>query len=121
SAVAAVASGTVVVSPAAAAVMTKAAGDAQTGVRSAILPTPLKVLVKDSYGNIVPSQAVAFAVVGGGGLLSAGAAPAATATVTTGADGTASVTLILGGAAGTNTIVATAGGGTVIFTATGTP
>ncbi|NBY27773.1 MAG: hypothetical protein EBQ71_12430, partial [Betaproteobacteria bacterium] len=80
SAVAAVASGTVVVSPAAAAVMTKAAGDAQTGVRSAILPTPLKVLVKDSYGNIVPSQAVAFAVVGGGGLLSAGAAPAATAT-----------------------------------------
>lgn len=121
SAVTAVASGTVVVSPAAAAVMTKAAGDAQTGVRSAILPTPLKVLVKDSFGNLVPSQAVAFAVVGGGGLLSAGAAPAATATVTTGADGTASVTLILGGAAGTNTIVATAGGGTVIFTATGTP
>ena len=121
SAVTAVASGTVVVSPAGAAVMTKTAGDAQTGARSSILPTPLKVLVKDSFGNIVPGQAVAFAVVGGGGLLSAGAAPAATATVTTGADGSASVTLILGGTAGTNTVVATAGGGTVIFTATGTP
>ena len=120
-AVAAVSSGSVVVSPAAAATMTKAAGDAQSAKVSTALPTPLKVLVKDSFGNVVPGQAVSFAVVGGGGLLSAGGTPAATATATTGADGTASVTLILGAAAGTNTVVATAGGGTVIFTATGTP
>lgn len=114
-----IASGVVVVSPGAAANMTKVSGDAQTGSVSTTLPTPLKVRVTDSYGNVVPGQSVAFAIVGGGGLLSAGAAPAATSTVTTGADGTASITLILGAAAGANTVVATAGGATVIFTATG--
>lgn len=113
------AAGTLVVSPGAVSSLAIVSGNGQTATRGTTLPAPIRVLVTDVYGNPVPGTSVSFAVVAGAGLLSAGAAPAATATVTTGADGTAAVTWTLGAAAGTNTVTVAAGGAIVIFTATG--
>ena len=90
-----------------------AAGDDQTaGVGEAVATAP-SVRVVDVSGNPVAGVDVQFAVTGGGGTV-------LPATVTTGADGIATVTSwTLGPTAGDNTMTATVTGvGTVTFTAT---
>lgn len=97
-----------------------ASGDAQSGAVGSMLAAPIAVKVTDAGGDGVAGVAVTFAVTAGGGTL------AATAPVTTNAQGIASTTWTIGTAAGTlnNSAKATAAGLTgspVTFQATGTP
>ena len=64
-------------------------GDGQSGTAGAMLAQPLVVKVTDGYGSAVSGIGVAWTVTAGGGSVSA-------ATVSTGPDGTASVTATLG-------------------------
>jgi alpha-tubulin suppressor-like RCC1 family protein len=91
-----------------------AGGNSQTAQVQATLPAPLAVRVLDQYGNSVPGVAVTFAVISGGGTLSATSA-------TSNADGIASVSWTLGTAGGSQSVSATsAGTSTVTFTASAT-
>jgi len=90
-------------------------GDAQTTTVNTIVPVKPTVLIRDQYGNPVPSVGVTFAVTGGGGSV----APATP--VSTDGSGRARVTSwTLGTGAGPNALQATASGVTpVAFAATG--
>lgn len=95
-------------------------GNGQTAAHSAPLPSPFVVVVRDTNGLPVSGILVTWAVVLGGGSLTA-------LSTTTNGSGQASVTLTLGGSAGTNTVTASASGAKgvltgspVTFTATGT-
>ncbi len=95
------------------ATITISSGDGQTGTVNTALPNPIVVKVEDADGDDVASAVVTWAVVSGGGTLSA-------TSVTTGSDGTAQVTWTLGATVGTNTATATVTGLTAVtFTATG--
>jgi hypothetical protein len=87
-------------------------GNNQSGAPGQQLASPFTVKVTDSTGNPVSGAVVTFVVTAGGGTLS-------TASVTTGALGTASSTLTLGATAGVNTVTATSAGSSITFTATG--
>ncbi len=92
------------------------AGDGQTAAAGAAVAVLPAVLVTDQYGSPVTGQAVTFAVTGGGGAITGGAA-------VTGADGIATVgSWTMGNTVGANAITATAAGLTgspVTFTASG--
>ena len=93
------------------------AGDAQTGVAGSALANLLVVQLLDANGNAVPTFAITWTVASGAGSF-------VSANGTTGPDGKASVTAILGNLAGTNHFTATAAGLTgssVTFTETGAP
>jgi hypothetical protein len=77
-------------------------GDDQVAVVGSELPVRLAVRITDADGIIVPDAAVAFEITHGGGLVDGQQAR----TVTTDANGTASVTWVLGPSAQTNTITA---------------
>lgn len=91
--------------------LTVASGDAQSGTVGANLSAPLVVAVKDTKGAALSGAAVTWSVASGGGSVSAASTP-------TGADGTASVTWMLGGTVGQQSVTAGAGTFTVTFTAT---
>ena len=86
-------------------------GSGQTAITGQPFAQPLIVQVTDDRGTPAPGQPVAFSVVGGTATLSAG-------TVTSGADGRASVNVTAGSVAGTITIRATLGSLTQTFTLT---
>jgi hypothetical protein len=79
-----------------------AGGNEQTGTAGGALSDPLAVMVTDNAGNPVQGVSVQWAVQGGGSV--------SAATVTTGSDGRASVTRILGPTEGEQTTTATAAG-----------
>ncbi len=104
------------VASAAAAKVVVVSGDAQTAVVATALQNPLVAEVLDANNNPVANFSIAWAVVSGGGSVSA-------ATTTTGPDGKASVTATLGTTDGANSFSATGAGltpGTVTFNASGT-
>ena len=80
-----------------------ASGDNQTGFTGELLMSPFVVEVHDQRGNPMGGVTVTFAVIAGGGTLSAG-------TVTTNENGRAESTLTLGTEPGTNTVEATVEG-----------
>ncbi len=89
-------------------------GNNQSGLLSALLGTPLSVIVHDTYGNVTPGIAVAWGVATGGGVL-------VSATTQTDANGIATNTWTLGSLLGLQTVTATAAGlstAPVTFTAT---
>src|SRR5262245_43562099 len=79
-----------------------AGGDGQTGTVDEALGSPLVVVVTEEAGEAVQGVSVQWAAQGGGSV-SAG-------TVTTGSDGHASVTRVLGPSEGEQTTTATAAG-----------
>lgn len=92
-----------------------AGGDNQSGTVGAALPTPLAVLVTDTYGNGVGGVSVSWAAATGGGSMAA-------ATSMTGPSGAASNTWTLGSTVGGQTATAAVAGTTpamVTFNATG--
>jgi alpha-tubulin suppressor-like RCC1 family protein len=95
--------------------ITIVSGNAQSGTVGSALSAPLVVKVADSFGNAVPAATVSFAVVSGGGSVSA-------AEVVTGAEGLAQVTATLGTAPGENSFSASVAGISqgVTFAATAT-
>lgn len=96
------------------AAVAKVAGDAQTGPVAVALPVPLAVKVTDSAGNGVQGITVAWAVVSGGGSVSATSG-------STDASGQVTVGWTLGTALGANVATATVTGITpVSFAATAT-
>lgn len=87
------------------------AGNSQTGLAGAQLPTPLAASVQDQFGNGVANQQVTFLATVGGGTVSPGV-------VTTNASGVASgATWRLGNKGGSQTATATAGVFTASFSA----
>ncbi len=105
----------------AAATITINAGDGQTATVGTPVPIPPSVIVRDQFGNPVPSVDVTFAPAPGSGTVEP------TGSIATGADGIAAVTSwTLGQLAGPNFLTATAPaigviGNQVTFRATGTP
>jgi hypothetical protein len=97
----------------AAALLTKSAGDNQTGAAGTPVAVPPSVTVTDANGNPKSDVVVTFAVTGGGGSVTG-------ATATSNAAGVATVgSWTLGAAGGSNTLTASAPGlATVTFTAT---
>lgn len=100
------------------------AGTGQSGAPGSLLAVAPEVLVTTRHGDVVPLAGVpvTFTITAGGGSLSATAEiPITSVTVTTGANGRASVPWRLGATAGTNTLVATVAGApaSVTFGATG--
>jgi adhesin/invasin len=95
--------------------VTPAAGtDNQTALAGAAVAVAPSVTITNSDGSALNGTSVLFAVASGGGSVTPG-------TVTTDAQGVATVTSwTLGTTAGTNTLLATAGNATFTFTATGT-
>src|SRR3989449_3435562 len=97
------------------------AGDGQTATVGPPVPIPPSVIVRDQFGNPVPSVDVTFAPAPGRGTVEP------TGSIATGADGIAAVTSwTRGQSAGPNFLTATAPaigviGNQVTFTATGTP
>jgi len=87
------------------------AGNNQTGVVSAALPTPLIVRVRDTSGNPVVGTTVVFAITSGGGTLTPSIA-------TTDANGRAQAAWTLGSFAGAQTVTATVGSKVLTFVAT---
>ncbi len=87
-------------------------GDSQTGYLEEALPESVVVRVVDSGGNPIPGVNVSFTVQSGGGSVQA-------SSVTTGSDGTAATSWILGPTEGTQTLRASAGGVSTSFSATG--
>ena len=87
-------------------------GDLQTTAAGTALADPLIVIIIDQYGNALSNVTVNWAVVSGGGMLSASGTPSDL-------NGVAQVTYTAGPTAGSATISATvAGVGTLTFTAT---
>ena len=80
----------------------RVAGDDQQGIVGTELASPLAIRVTDAAGSGLPDVAVVFTVTWGSGLVDG----QQTRTVTTDANGTASVTWTLGPSAQTNTISA---------------
>ncbi|MCK5739634.1 hypothetical protein KAH55_10645, partial [bacterium] len=78
--------------------MELADGNNQNGTISRDLPFPFEVLVKDSWGNPVPGEIIAWSVIQGSGYISS--------TTRTGNDGIAKNTLRLGPNAGINEVYA---------------
>ncbi len=90
------------------------AGDAQTGVVAKALGAPLVVKAADAVGAPYPGVTVTWSVTTGNGTTDGSS--------TTGMDGLAKVTPVLGKLAGTNGFGAVAAGlAPIAFTATGTP
>ena len=94
-------------------------GNSQSGTAGAALASPFVVVVRDSNSNPVSGIPVTWAVILGGGMLSA-------ASTLTNSLGQATVTLTLGNTAGSNSVTASASGASgpltgspVTFTATG--
>ena len=83
------------------AAIAKASGDQQVVPVGFAVFEPVTIEVTDEYGNGVAGASVAFAVTGGGGSVTP-------AEGTTGEDGTAQATWVMGGAVGANTLSATA-------------
>jgi hypothetical protein len=83
--------------PGPATTLTAVSGTPQSGTVGQALANPLVVKATDSYGNPVPSVAIIFQVTAGTATLSA-------ASVNTGTDGQAQVTVTLGTAAGDVTV-----------------
>jgi hypothetical protein len=98
--------------PGAPASITKQGGDNQSGLLSALLGSPLSVLVQDPYGNATPGVNVAWAVASGGGALSS-------STTQTNSSGIATDGWTLGSLLGSQTATAAASGvaSAVTFTA----
>jgi adhesin/invasin len=95
-------------------VVASSTGSGQLGLVGTALPLPLEVAVRDAFGNPVANFDVTFAVVTGGGRLSA-------TRVATDAGGVAAATWVLGATAGPQTVSATApglGGSQIGFAAT---
>src|SRR6185503_3178865 len=92
------------------------AGDVQTGVAGAALPTAPSVIVKDANNNVVAGVSITFVVASGGGSVTG-------ASQTTDANGVATVgSWTLGSTVGANSLTATStglAGSPVTFTATG--
>jgi hypothetical protein len=87
-------------------------GDLQTTTAGTALADPLTVIVIDQYGSALSNVTVNWAIVSGGGTLSAAATPSDL-------NGVAQVSYTAGPTAGSATISATvAGVGTLTFTAT---
>ena len=86
----------------------------QVGTVGRALASPLTVVLTDQDGAAMSGVTVTFAVVSGGGTLSA-------ASAVTDADGQASASLILGTVAGADSVIATASGLSAMFAATATP
>jgi adhesin/invasin len=87
-------------------------GDVQTAAAGTALAEPLTVIVIDQYGSALSNVTVSWAIVSGGGSLSAASTPSDL-------NGVAQVTYTAGPTAGSATITATvAGVGTLTFTAT---
>lgn len=98
-------------------------GNTQTGTIGSTLPAPLAITLTDASGNPAANKQVIFTVTQNNGLLSvAGGTPAASAMVTTNAQGQATATWKLGmrSGAGSDGVQAYSVGssGTAIFTAT---
>jgi sugar lactone lactonase YvrE len=89
-------------------------GDGQVGETGRELPDPITVRVYDEEGAGVEGATVAFAVIAGGGLVSA-------SSLVTDAEGLASVDWTLGAAPVWNRVAATAGGDEVEFAAWANP
>lgn len=105
--------------PGAAASVTKQAGDNQTALAGAVVPTSPAIVVRDAFNNVRPGAIVTFAVASGGGSVTK---PVDT-TVATGIASVGGWTL---GTAGANTLTATVSGSGITgnpatFTATATP
>ncbi len=93
--------------------LTQVPGRQPQGAAGTALAEPFVVLVLDQYGDPLAGATITFAVITGGGTLSA-------ATAITDAEGRAATILTLGRQPGTNTVEATVDRlGPVIFTATG--
>jgi len=86
----------------AATTIAEAGGDAQTGTMGQPLPNPLVVLVTDNAGNPVANVSVSWSVQGGGSV--------SATTVSTGSNGRASVTRVLGAEPGEQTTTASVSG-----------
>jgi hypothetical protein len=102
------------INPAAPATTAVTGGNNQSGLLSALLGTPLTVLVRDTYGNATPGIAVAWTIASGGGAL-------ASASTVTDANGVATNGWTLGSLLGLQTVTAVAAGlsnAPVSFTAT---
>ena len=109
------------VNAAAAALLTLASGNSQSGFVGAALASPFVVTVSDAYGNPVSGIGVTFALAS----VPAGATGQllSVTNATTAANGQAASLLTLGNAPGTYTVTATSvglGGSPVTFTATAT-
>jgi hypothetical protein len=100
-------------------------GNNQAGVIGTQLAAPLVVALTDAANNPLPNQTVVFKVTGSNGLLSAGgtSAPSAAVAVTTGANGQAQVSWVLGQRSGAGINIVHASSplaiGSADFTATG--
>lgn len=108
-------SAAVQVAPAAAS-LAKAGGDGQRAMVHSQLPLPVRVKVLDRFGSAIAGQAVTFAVTQGDGSVGS-------ASVTTGADGIAATTWLLGTSTSSGQEVTASAGATatpVKFTATAT-
>jgi hypothetical protein len=90
------------VEPTTATDIAEAGGNGQTGIVGSALPDPLVVAVTDANNNAVPGVSVTWQAQGGGSVSSE--------TVTSGSDGHASVTRILGPTPGEQTTTATVSG-----------
>lgn len=105
------------VTPAAASILTKVAGDAQTAAAGSVLPIAPTVRVTDAFGNPITGQGISWAA---GGATGSAANPT---TSSTGANGQASTAWTVGvGANDLSAMFVRAAGDTamVLFTATGT-
>ncbi len=93
----------VTVTPAAAARLERQSGDGQNPLAGQPVPAPLTVAARDQYGNGVGGIPVSWAITAGSGTLSAPSS-------TTGASGSASITLTTAQAPETYTVTASAAG-----------
>lgn len=103
------------VGPQPATTIAAASGDAQIGTVGQLLASPLVVLVTDDAGNPAENVSVSWSAQGGGTVLPA--------TISTGSDGRASVSWVLGPEPGTQTTTASVSGlqgSPVTFVATAT-
>ncbi|HEX7078744.1 MAG TPA: hypothetical protein VF363_09995 [Candidatus Eisenbacteria bacterium] len=85
--------GNVAVTPAPPAAVAIQSGDGQTAVVARPLPQPLRVRVRDAFGNAAPGAAVLFRAVAGGGSVDAIAGGAADSTTTSDPSGVATCDL----------------------------
>ena len=88
--------------PGAAATITVASGNGQTGVTSRTLSSPIVVQVRDAFGNAVPGATVSFAAIASGFFTPQ--------TATTASDGRATAEWTLGSTAGAHAATATVAG-----------
>ncbi|HYJ31833.1 MAG TPA: hypothetical protein VE326_01305 [Candidatus Binatia bacterium] len=119
-------SGDVVVTPAAPATLAASGGDGQTAVVDRLLAQPLRVTVRDAFGNPAPGAVVSFRVRAGGGSLDVVSGAPADSDAVTGASGEARCDVVrLGTVAGVsnNRIAALlpVAGDSVLFSATALP